>query len=63
MEVINTLPAFVRDFGIFVTFLVFTMFLLAYSPFAFRITGEYNFIIGRNGRLKEISEVAKEDHS
>lgn len=62
MEVLNTIPTFIRDFGIFVTLLVFLMFILAYSPFAFRVTGEYNFIIGRNGRLKEISEVAKEDN-
>lgn len=61
MDVLNTLPVFIRDFGVFVTVIVAGLFLLAYSPFAFRIEFQGNFLIGRNGRLKEISEVARED--
>lgn len=60
MEVINELPSFIRDFGVFVTILVFGMMMLRFSPFAFKLTGNYTFIIGRNGGLKAVSEVANE---
>lgn len=57
MEVLNSIPVFVRDFGIFATMIIFGMVMLRLSPFAFRMQGTYTFIIGRNGNLAAIAEV------
>jgi hypothetical protein len=63
MEVLNEIPVFIRDFGVFVTILLFAMLMLKFSPFAFRVTGEYTFVIGRNGNLRQIAEITEGDHA
>lgn len=57
MEVLDSIPVFVRDMGIFATSAIFFIYLLRFSPFAFRAQGTYTFVIGRNGNLKAIAEV------
>lgn len=61
MDALNEIPVFVRDTGVFVTGIIFFMYLLRFSPFAFRAQGTYSFVIGRNGNLKAISEVVDDD--
>ena len=62
MEVLNSIPVFVRDFGIFATMVIFSLYLLRFSPFAFKVEGTYTFLIGRNGTLAQIAQVADHDH-
>ena len=55
MDILLNLPTWIRDMGIFVTLVIFCMVLIAYAPFAFRITFEGQFTIGKNGKaIKEI---------
>lgn len=50
MDILFNLPVWVRDMGVFVTIALSLMLLLAYSPFAFRISFEGQFIVGKNGQ-------------
>lgn len=55
IELLNSIPVWVREFGFLVVFAMLFVYLLAVSPFSGEIAGTYRFSITKNGKSKEVS--------